>query len=403
VLVTSRWSAWGAQAESLGLSVLHRDESIAFLRKRTDSDDQAAVDELAELLGDLPLAMEEAAAYLEETGEGLDEYLGLVRGRARELFGLDQLPADERGDQRRVATVWSVSLHRVREEAPAAEALLILCAFLAPDIPRELPREQPQVLPEELAEAVSDLLAYNRLLAVVGRYSLARVSSTTVGMHRLVQAVIQARLGNEGERRWGEVAVGLLRASFPDESWEVATWPTCERLLPHVLAATGHAERLGVVGEQAGWLLDRAANYLHERGQYRQARPIAEHALRVTEAALGPADPEVAWRYDGLGAALRRLGDLAGARVQYERALTISEAALGPDHPEVANWRNNLGGVLRDLGDLEGARTQHERALAIGEAALGPDHPTVTAIRDNLGSLLQALQAPPPEDPAAAR
>ena len=78
-------------------------------------------DELAELLGDLPLALEEAAAYLEETGEGLNKYLGLVRGRARELFGLDQPPADER-DQRRVATVWSLSLDRVHQEAPVAEA-----------------------------------------------------------------------------------------------------------------------------------------------------------------------------------------------------------------------------------------------------------------------------------------
>jgi hypothetical protein len=60
---------------------------------------------LTELLGDLPLTLEEAAAYLEETGVGLDEYLGLVRDHARKLFGLDKPPADERGDQRRVATV----------------------------------------------------------------------------------------------------------------------------------------------------------------------------------------------------------------------------------------------------------------------------------------------------------
>ena len=68
-------------------------------------------------------------------------------------------------------------------------------------------------------------------------------------------------------------------ASFPDESWEVATWPACQRLLPHVLAATEHAERLEVAGEEAGWLLDRASSYLRERGQYRQARPLAERAL----------------------------------------------------------------------------------------------------------------------------
>jgi hypothetical protein len=88
--------------------------------------------------------------------------------------------------------VWSLSLERVHQETPAAEALLSLYAFLAPDdIPRELPGEHAEVLPEELAEAVGDLLAYNRLLAVVGRYSLATVTPTALGVHRLVQAVLQ--------------------------------------------------------------------------------------------------------------------------------------------------------------------------------------------------------------------
>jgi len=392
VLVTSRWSAWGRQASSLPVNVLARDESIAFLRKRTGADDQAALDALAELLGDLPLALEEAAAYLEETRVGLGEYLELVRDRAPELFGLDQPPTDEHGDQRRVGTVWSLSLDRVHREAPAAEALLSLWAFLAPDhIPRGLPREQPQLLPEELARAVSDPLDYNRTLAVIGRYSLATGSSTAVAVHRLVQAVIQARLGEDGERRWAEIGVRLLRESFPNESWEVATWPTCERLLPHVLAATGHAERLGVAGEQAGWLLDRAARYLRERGQYGQARPIAEQALAVTEEALGKDDPEVAWRCNTLGSLLEALGDLEGGRTQLERALAIGEAALGPDHPHVATYRNDLGRVLQDLGDLEGARAQLERALAISEAALGPNHPHAAIRRNNLGSVLQDL------------
>jgi Tetratricopeptide repeat len=260
-----------------------------------------------------------------------------------------------------VATVWSLSLERVHQQAPAAEALLNLCAFLAPDdIPHELPREHAEVLPEELARAVGDPLAYNRLLGAVGRYSLATVTATSLGVHRLVQAVLQARLSGDGERAWVQAAVGLLRASFPDQSWEVATWERCGRLLPHALAVAGHAERLGVAGEQAGWLLDRASSYLRERGLYRQARPIAEQGVAVTEAALGPADPEVAWRCDEFGL------------------------------------------VLRELGELAEARIQSERAVAIGEATLGPDHPTVTTIRGNLNSVLQALQEATPEGPASA-
>jgi tetratricopeptide (TPR) repeat protein len=414
VLVTSRYGAWGKLGSTLRLDMLPRDQATAFLAKRTGASDRVALDELAELLGDLPLALEEAAAYLEETHSDVREYLELVRELARELFGLDQPPADEQGNQRRVATVWSLSLDRVHQQAPAAEALLSLCAFLAPNVPRELPREHAEVLPNQLAAAVSDPQAYHRLLAAVGRYSLATVTPTSLGAHRLVQAVIQERLGEDGERAWAETAVDLLRASFPNESWEVETWPTCERLLPHALAVAGHAERLGVAGEQAGWLLDRASRYLWGRGLYRQARPVAEQALAVTEATLGPDHPEVARRRNPLGRVLQDLGDLEGSRAQYERALELGEAALGPDHPDVAIYRNDLGSVVQDLGDLAGARAQYERALELGEAALGPDHPTVTTIRSNLlqavgpdhptvttirsnlNSLLQALREPPP-------
>jgi tetratricopeptide (TPR) repeat protein len=391
VLVTSRYGAWGKLGATERLDVLARTEAVAFLARRTGATNQAVLDALANELGDLPLALEEAAAYLEETPTDIGEYLELVRERARELFGLDQPPADGQGDQRRVATVWSLSLERVRAEAPAAEALLNLCAFLAPDIPRDLPREQPQLLSEELAQAVGDPLAYNRMLAVVGRYSLATVSPTTLGVHRLVQAVLRARLGPDGERAWAEAAVGLLFASFPNESGEVDTWQTCERLLPHVLAAAEHAERLGVGREQAGWLLGRASRYLRGRGQYQLAKPIAERALAVTQAAVGPADPEVARRRDELGMVLYDLADLAGAREQLVRAVAIGEAALGLDDPAMAVWRNDLGGVLQDLDDLEGARVQLERAVAIGEAALGPGHRYVAVYHGNLGRVLLAL------------
>jgi hypothetical protein len=127
-------------------------------------------------VGDLPLALEGGSRLPRGTGESPGNYVELVRNRFRELFGLDGRVDDEHSDRRCVASVWSASLDRVHAEVPAAEALLSLCAFLAPDLPRELPIEQPQVLPGDLAQAVIDPSAYNRMLAVVGRYSLATVS-----------------------------------------------------------------------------------------------------------------------------------------------------------------------------------------------------------------------------------
>jgi tetratricopeptide (TPR) repeat protein len=387
VLVTSRWAAWREWATPLRLDVLSREEAVAFLRKRTGTSDEQAGAALAEALGDLPLALAEAAAYIEQTQVSLDEYLQLVQKRAQDLFGLHQ-PA---GAERRVATVWSLSLERVQQEAPAAEALLHLCAFLAPDdIPRSLPREHAAQLPAELGQLARDLLAYNNALGVLGRYSLVTITPAALGLHRLVQAVIRARI-EDREGRWAQVAVELIDAAFPEDSEEVAAWPTCQRLLPHAVAVTEHAERLVVAGEQIGGLLHRASRYLRARGQPRQARSLAERALTLTEHALGPDDPTVGDRHDELGRALREAGDYQAARQQLEQALAIQTTAYGLDDSRVGSRHNELGVVLHDLGDLDGARTHHERALEIGEAALGPDHPTVAIRHSNLGLVLAAL------------
>jgi tetratricopeptide (TPR) repeat protein len=433
VLVTSRWAAWGKWAKPLQLEALQPEESVSFLLTRTGTNDRRAAAALGDELGGLPLALEDGAAYVETTGISLDDYLRLVRERTVALFGLDA-PADAaHADERRVASIWSASLDRVRAEAPGAEALLDLCAFLAPDsIPRTLPAKHPEVLPAELANVTQDPLRYNEAIRVLGRYSLLTTTPDALGLHRLVQAVIRARLGGEAERLWAKVAVGLLRNSFPNDSWEVQAWPTCQQLLPHVLTAVEHAKRLGVAGQQVGWLLDRTSQYLREQGHYEQAKPIAERALVVTKQAVGPDSPEVGDRHDCLGRVLQALGDdrgaweqyqqalaiaeategqdfavgvrrgllgtvllkrgdLEGARAEFEQALQIGQATLGPDDPLMATRHSDLGNVLADLRDLDGARAQHERALEIGQATVGPDHSTMAIWHSNLGQVLRDL------------
>ncbi|MFG1872444.1 FxSxx-COOH system tetratricopeptide repeat protein [Micromonospora arborensis] len=390
VLVTSRWPDWRGHASTVGVEVWLRFESVAFLRARTRHSDERLLGELADLVGDLPLAVEEAAAYLEQTGEDLAAYVGLVNKRARELFAA---PGAREGDadRRRVAAVWTLSLEQVHRRQPLAEKLLSLLAFLAPQVPRWLPSEQPQALSHDLCAAVSDRLSYNMLLETAGRYSLVTLGPREIGMHRLVQAVVQARLNRRDEISWVTTAVTLIRGVYPIHSWEPQSWPSCQQLLVHVLAVTEHAERLSICGEQAGWLLDRASAYLRERGDYRRAEPLARRALSLTQATLGADHAETAGRHDVLGRALRALGRLDEARTQYETALAISLAALGTNHPDIGARRSGLGSVLKDLGRLDEARDQYEQALTIGLSTLEPDHPEIGIRRNNLGRALRDL------------
>ena len=110
------------------------------------------------------------------------------------------------------------------------------------------------------------------------------------------------------------VALGLLRADAPGGIMGApGDWPRWAVLLPHVLAATSHAGQAGqelVPGsrDDLSWLLDRAGTYLRVQAQLTQARPLAERALAITEAAYGPDHPDVATRLNNLAWILRALG-----------------------------------------------------------------------------------------------
>lgn len=388
MIVTSRNPAWAAIATPLQVHVLPRYEAVAFLRARTGHDDPAG-GQLAAALGDLPLALEQAAAYVEQTRTSLHDYLELLQERAGELLALGE-PADY---PHTVATTWTLALGRLRAELPAAEDLLAVCGFLAPeDIPRSLLVKHATVLPKRLRQAVTDRLTYDQVLGALGRYGLVTVTRDSLAVHRLVQAVIREGLDQQARRQWARAAVRLVSAAFPDDTgYEVQAWPTCTRLLPHALTTIDHASTLGADPAATAGLLTKAGHYLWGRTELRQARQLLEHALAIREARPGPDHSETAQILNDLGSVLRELGELPTARMHLTRALTIREAELGPDHPDVAESLKNLGLVLGNQGDLRAARSAHQRALAIQKTSLGPDHPAVAESLSNLGNVLRQL------------
>ena len=387
VLVTSRNPVWGGTATPLPVRQFERRESVEFLLRCTGQADETSAGALADALGDLPLALEQAGAYIEETGRSISGYLELFRDRRRELLARG-MPSTEYPDT--VATTWEISFQQV-EGTPAAD-LLRLVAFLAPDdVPRSLLSEGTEHLPEPLGGAVADSLALDDALAALRRYSLAEVTEESLSVHRLVQAVVRDRMPQDDRSRWAGAAVELVNAAFPFDRNDLETWAGSARLLPHALAGAAHAESLDVAPETTGRLLNEAGRYLRVRAELAEAKVVLERALAIDENAYGPDHPTVAIRVNNLGGVLRDLGDLEGARASYERALAIDEAAYGPDHSGVAIYGNNLGLVLRAQGDLEGARARFERALAIDEKAHGPNHPDVAIRVNNLGRVLYDL------------
>jgi tetratricopeptide (TPR) repeat protein len=431
VLATSRDGAdWHGTADLVSVDVLRLADATDLLLVRTGESDRAAAEELANVLGCLPLALEQAGALIAQTGViTVATYLDLFRRRSPDMLTRGQ-PRDGRHP---VATTWNLSLRELQRESPAAVELLNLAAFLAPEeLPWQPLVDHVEVLPPVLASAAGDLLEFASVVAALRRYSLAKVAGEGLVIHRLLQTVIYERLDQQSRRDWATVAVRVLERSFPSEPSEPSSWPECQRLLPHALHAVRNAGRLSVEPYCSAQLIDHAVEYLMARGQLHQAKeltewllPMAEEsqvpssataaihrslgrvlrdlgkpadalaqlgqALVIDQTVFGQEDARVAQDHYLLGRVLRELGRLPDARAQLELALAIDQGVYGPQHRWVAEDRRSLGRVLQNLGDLAGARAQMERALQIDEALFGPDHWSCAYDRCQLATVLRDL------------
>ena len=222
VLITSREAGWAELAAPVEVDVLARPESVTLLQARVPGLGGADADRLAAGLGDLPLALAQAAAFLAATGMAVQEYLGLLHARAGQL--LDQ--AVPGSYPRSLAAATGLTAGRLADDDPAAAELASLCAFLAPEpIPEELFTGAPGELPGGLAARAADPLAWRQTLARLARQSLARIDQHGLQMHRLTQAILRDRLTPAQAAAARARTEAILAASDPGDQDDPATWP----------------------------------------------------------------------------------------------------------------------------------------------------------------------------------
>jgi tetratricopeptide (TPR) repeat protein len=399
LLLTTQAQALGGLARPVEILEMQPEEGALFLLRRAglvqeeepweqaEEADRPVALEISKELGGLPLALDQAGAYLEETQCGLAKYLALYRREGAEL-------RMRRGgiapDHASVAATFALSFGNVKQASEAAAEVLRLCAFLHPDaIPAEILTEGAPELGPILAPAAAKPTQLDEAIGAGLRYSLLRRRDGTLSIHRLVQQVIQDGLTDEEQRQWAERAVRAVNAAFPDPS-VFANWGQCERLLPQALACAGFVDKSDFDSTEAALLLNRAGYYLDGRARYAEAEPLYQRSLALAEHAYGPDHPNVASSLNNLAELYRAEGKHAEAEPLYKRSLAIDERAYGPDHPDVATDLNNLALLYRAQGKYADAEPLFQRSLAILENALGPDQPTVATSLNNLASLYAA-------------
>ena len=426
VLITSRARQWAEiPAVPIEVDVLVRSESVAILRGRVPTLSAADADSLADALGDLPLAVVQAAGYMADTGMPAAEYASLLATQATKI--LDQgRPASY---PRSLAAVTQLAFDRLRDEDPAASELAALCAFFAPElIPPEWFTRAAEQLPAALAERAADPVAWRQILAWLGRYSLARIDQRGLQMHRLTQAILRGHLSFELTAVTRVYAEAILVANHPGDPEVPGTWPRWARLLPHVLALNPAATS----NQDLRMLALFGAMYLLQRGEFQVGHDLFRDLYQEWQDRLGPDDRHTLMAANGLADALRdlgdpktakkldealaryrrivgddnswalgsasnlaldlhQLGDLRAARELDEDTLTHRRQVLGDEHPYTLISANNLAADLRELGDLRAARELDEDTLTRRRSILGDNHPRTLMSASNLAADLRGL------------
>jgi tetratricopeptide (TPR) repeat protein len=373
VIVTSRRDFdWGRLADPVRLGVLAPDAATQLLVRRTGqhgSFDQEAAASIAAELGYLPLALDQASAYIVQQRVSLAGYLDSLRRDPARMH------AAGAHAQHTIARLWDLHITAIRDKNPAAARLLAVLAHYAPDaIPRAM-------LGGNAAREDTD-----EALGLLASYSMITLTAESVSIHRLLQAVIlryRRNLPGDEATSPRETALEWLGAAIPpgEPQRDVDAWPLFRALVPHAEALAGHFPA-GQQPRTLGFVQNEIALFLLSQGGYAQALSLQQSALAITEAILGPDHLETAVRLGNLALTYWSLGRFTDALPLQERTLAITEATLGPSHPDTATTLGNLANTYRDSGRPDEALPLQERALAITETARGLDHPE-TAIRLN--------------------
>ena len=385
ILLTTRAQSTGTVAQRIELEKLVPEEGALLLLTRAKllasstsleqvaSSDRIKALELAQILDGLPLALDQAAAYIEETDCGVSGYLKRYQIHRARLLNLRGSTDSDHPEA--VAATWSLSFEKIQQVNPVAADLLRLCAFLHPDaIAEEIITQGGAVLGPILEPMAADPLALDVAIRELRKYSLMRRDPEVhlLQVHRLVQAVLQDTLEETQRQLWAERGLRAVNAVFPLGK-EFDTWLQCERLLAQALVVTQGIEQYLPSSEEAGQLLHKTATYLRERARYAEAEAHFQRALRILEKTLGPEHSDVAHPAQRPGTAILEAEQVCRSRTTLSACLTYLGAAAGtrafrcgppaqqpgtplPSATQICRSRTALSACLTYLGAAAGTR-----------------------------------------------
>jgi MinD-like ATPase involved in chromosome partitioning or flagellar assembly/tetratricopeptide (TPR) repeat protein len=449
VLITSQtagWEDWGAR--KFPIELFQRDESIAHLRYAVPTLTREAAGQVAEALGDLPLALAAAAAYLKGSHYPVSDYLTSLQREAPRALSYSELADYRKG----VAAAWDQSLNLLHERSPAASRLLELCAVMAPEVALDLvySAAMAEAL-ERFDPALSEPMIMGRVVQEASKLALLKLDTNAkqIVVHRLVQAVVRSRMSQEQLVTARHDVQQILVAARPRRDvQDKDTWERFRLLWPHLTpsdavssadasvrqliidrvryiwvfsdfhrgldeataAANRWEEMLVVVSGSASSGSDGAAlpaakllrtqllqlrfnlgNIMRSLSRFQEARKLDGEVFAEQTALLETDHPHTLMTAGGLAADLRALGLYHEALEMDKKTYPAWTAQYGEDNPRTLSAANNLAVSYRVTGDVTAALRLDQGTLARLRATTGPQNTqTLLAARNVIRDQLEA-------------
>jgi tetratricopeptide (TPR) repeat protein len=393
VLITSRRRDWPAGVRRRALDPVRLQPAAEFLLQRTgddrkrEADDEVQALRLAELLDGLPLALEQAGAYIVHTQFSLAEYLDEWKRESEGILGwydegVMQYPTS-------LAITWQRSFQQL---SPTAQAILQLASFLAPDpILSELFESAEEIVRQaaSLHGAVEEASPgkVRSGLAELRSLSLISGQGERFTMHRLMQEVVRRRIPEERQAAWIELALQLTERYAPAQADDANTWPAWDILRPHVAELLALAEERSLIeSPSVRRLMTLLGMYLIPKGLYAEAEPLMRKVLAADEAVVGPGHPDIASDLHNLALLLRETGRAQEAETLMRRCLEIARASRETT-ANLTRVLNGLALVLMEQRKWVEAEKLLQEALALDREADGEDAASIGRDLHNLALL----------------
>jgi tetratricopeptide (TPR) repeat protein len=381
-------------AESFEVDVLEKNDAIDLLSVRSGAEideNKPEAEEIVREVGCLPLAIEQAAAYIREVSKDIFQFLPSYRNNRKCHHSRTPKGNWKYGES--IASTWHLSFKQVEQNNKGASRLLQLLAFLNPDgIYTDFLEAGKDALETGLQTVIGDPDTFHEALFELERFSLIRRqlcdSSQRITIHRLVQLVIIDAMDQSDSQSMMAQVIRLGISAFPDPTLLSSNPNSLElsrRYRSQVMACLRHRE-LGTSADVWNTLSVRVAGFLYFDGYYDDCARLASLTVEASKICRGPDHPETLQSMDNLAATFRKLARAHEARKLFQETLATRTRVLGPHHLETLQSMHGLGWAYVDLAQPSDAVKLHKESLAIKRKVLGNDHRETALSMDGLAS-----------------